>query len=116
MLRGPLRILLATLVLALAATSVALGVRAAKPKTVGSVVTLGGSKKLTRNGSRLGRGAKVRLGERLVMGSGLSATLRLTRPKGYEKDLVDLSPAKGAKLDVKVSRSGATITVTISPA
>ncbi|HXD54247.1 MAG TPA: hypothetical protein VN618_05800 [Solirubrobacteraceae bacterium] len=116
MLRGLLRVLPVALVAALVATSVAAGVRSAKPKPIGAVVAVGGSKKLSGNGVRLGKGARLRLGEHLVMGAGLSATLRLTKPAGAgENDLVDLSPAKGAKLDVKVSRSGATITVAISP-
>jgi hypothetical protein len=77
---------------------------------------VGGSKKLNGGGTRLSRGAKLTLGEHLVMGKGLKATLRLVKPKGVgDKDLVDLSPAKGAKLDVRVSRSGSKITVTITP-
>jgi hypothetical protein len=57
------------------------------------------------------------LGERLVMGKGLKATLQLVKPKGAgNKDLVDLVTAKGAKLDVKVSRQGSKIIVVISPA
>jgi hypothetical protein len=105
------------LVLALAALPDALAVAKAKPKSVGVVVTVGGSMKLSARGSRLSKGAKLTLGERLVMGKGLRATLRLTKPKGVgNRDLVDLSPVKGAKLDIKVSRKGSRVIVMISPA
>jgi hypothetical protein len=89
----------------------------AGPKPVGEIVAVGGSKKLNGGGTRLSMGAKLTLGEHLVMGKGLKATLQLMKPKGAgDRDLVDLSPAKGAKVDVRVSRNGSKITVTITPA
>ena len=104
------------LVLSLVAVPAAVGVAKAKPKSVGTVIAVGGSKKLNGDGGRLGAGANLTLGEQLVMGKGLTATLQLTKPKGVgDEDLVDLSPAKGAKLDVSVSRQGTKIIVAISP-
>lgn len=104
------------LLLSLVAVPAAVGDAKAKPKSVGTVIAVGGSKKLKGDGGRLGDGANLTLGEQLVMGKGLRATLQLTKPKGAgDEDLVDLNPAKGAELDVAVSRKGSTIIVTISP-
>jgi hypothetical protein len=88
----------------------------AKP-TVGSA--LGGSKKLSdANGARLKKGAKLTLGERIVLGKGVRATLRLVRPAGVDSDtdLVKLDPVGGAKAVVGVVRDGHATVVTISPA
>jgi hypothetical protein len=109
------------LVLTLALIAVAGGpaqARKAKP-TVGTVTAVSGTKKLSRAGGvRLKVGAKLTLGERIVLGKGVSATLRLLRPKGVasDVDLVKLDPVDGAKEDVRVARDGRYIVVTISPA
>jgi hypothetical protein len=95
----------------------------AKP-VVGELTELGGSKRLTvRHSSggathRLKTGDKLRLGDHVVMGKGVTATLRLTRPKGVDADtdLIDLSPASGAHHDVVIARKGARTTLKISPA
>jgi hypothetical protein len=86
-------------------------------------VTLGGSKRLSvRRASggtprRLKTAGELRLGDHVVMGSGVTATLRLTRPKGVstDADLIDLSPVTGTKHDVAVSRKGTRTTVKITP-
>lgn len=89
-----------------------------KPKVVGSVIAIGGSKKLTVNGTRLAKGTRLVLGQHLVMGKGLTATLQLVRPASVSssRDLVDLRPVKGARFTVKLSRKGSRITVRITPA
>jgi hypothetical protein len=98
---------------------------AARAKAVvGEVLALGGSERLSvrraSGGSprTLKTGAKLRLGDHVVMGKGVTATLRLTRPKGVGTDtnLIDLSPATGAKHDVAVSRKGRRTTIKITPA
>lgn len=78
----------------------------AKPKTVGTVTALAGSQDLTRSGQRLARGAKLRTGDRIVMGAGVTATLRLDRPKGVsaDTDLVKLVDAPGTSHAVSTSR------------
>lgn len=87
-----------------------------KAKTVGSVTALGGTKNLTIGGKRLAKGATLTLGQHLVMGKGVTATLRLKKPKGVgDRDLVDLRPAKGLKFTIKVSRVRGTITVKVAP-
>jgi hypothetical protein len=106
---------------AAAPASIARGATRAKA-VVGEVTMLDGSKRLSvqRGGSprRLRTGDKLRLGDHVVMGRGVIATLRLTRPKGVsaDSDLIELSPADGAENDVSVSRSGARTTIRISPA
>ncbi len=89
-----------------------------KPKIVGSVIAIGGSKKLTVNGKRLAKGTRLVLGQHLVMGRGVTATLRLVRPANVSaaRDLIDLRPVKGAKFTVKLSRKGTQVTVRITPA
>ena len=115
--RTPSHVALVALVLSLVAVPVGFGFAKATPKSVGTVVALGGSKKLTVDGVPLSKGAKLTLGEHLIMGKGLKATLQLVKPAGAgDKNLVDLTPATGAKFDIGVRRTkGATITVTISP-
>ena len=104
------------LLLALVAPPAAVGGAEAKPKFVGTVVSVGGSKKLGGGGARLTNGADLTLGEQLVMGKGLRATLRLIKPKGVgDRNLVNLRSVKNAKLDVSVLRQGAKIIVVISP-
>jgi hypothetical protein len=107
---------------AAATASTARGAARAKP-VVGEVVALGGSKRLhvrqSSGGSLrpLKTGDKLRLGDHLVMGSRVTATLHLDRPKGVAADteLIDLAPAAGASHDVAVSRKGSLTTVEITP-
>ena len=104
------------LVLALATAPSAVEAAKLKPKAVGRIVAIGGSKKLTANGTRLHKGEKLTLGEHLVVGKRLTATLQLVKPKGVgDRDLVDLRPAKGVKFHIKISHKGSKITVRISP-
>jgi len=96
---------------------------AARAKAVvGEVAALGGSKRLSvrqASGSlrQFKTGGKLRLGDHVVMGSRVTATLRLTRPKGVSSDaeLIDLAPATGTHHDVAVSRKGKRTTVKIAP-
>jgi hypothetical protein len=91
---------------------------------VGEVAALGGSKRLSvRQASggalrRLKTDGKLRLGDHIVMGSGVTATLLVTRPKGIstDTDLIELAPATGARHDVAVSRKGTHTTIKITPA
>jgi hypothetical protein len=92
-----------------------------KPKVVGTVTALSGTKKLqARNGKRLRavhKGDKLTLDQVLVMGKGVRATIRLQRPKGVRKgtELIQLTPAKGAKPVIRTKLRRGVITVSISP-
>lgn len=95
----------------------------ASAKVVGEVVAVGGSKKLTTVDPATGKLHRVKpkdrltLGQVLVMGAKVTATLRVRIPKGVnpDRDLVELTPVRGTPHRVLVSRKGAYTIVTILP-
>jgi hypothetical protein len=91
------------------------------PKVVGTITALSGTKKLhARTGKRLlalHKGDKLTLDQVLVMGKGVKATITLKRPKGVRKgtELIQLTPAKGAKPVIRARLRHGVITVKIAP-
>ncbi|MCY7303297.1 MAG: hypothetical protein LH654_09745 [Thermoleophilia bacterium] len=96
---------------------------AASPKVVGQVVAVGGTKRLlvreTPGGPlrQLEASDRLRLGEQVVMGRGVTATLRVSRPAGVsaDLDLIELSPVVGTPHRILVSRQGANTVIRIIP-
>lgn len=90
---------------------------AKKSKIVGSVTAVGGSKKLQlKKGKKLvtaKKGTKLALGDTLVPGKKLTATITLVRPKSVKAgtELILLKPAKGAKQSILVLRKSTTKTI-----
>lgn len=119
-----LLVLLLALMLALGAGSAApAGDAKAKPKVVGGITAIGGTKNVkirplgatkavrARAGTRIPRGATI------VMGKGATATLRLKRPAGLPQSavLVSVRSAAGAKHTSTVTRGARGILVRIAP-
>jgi alkylated DNA nucleotide flippase Atl1 len=108
------------LVLALALAAPAGAVTAKRPKVVGAVTALSGTKKLqVKVGKRLHalrKGEKLTLGRVVVVGRGVKATLRLKRPAGVVKgtELVQLTPGQGAQPKVTTTRRRGVITIKIA--
>ncbi len=95
----------------------------ASTRVVGEVVAVGGSKDLTTADRGSGKLRRVKptdeltLGQVLVMGARVTATLRVRRPKGVsaDRDLIDLKPVAGTPHRVRVTLKGAYTIVTILP-
>jgi hypothetical protein len=118
MTRRTIAILVALLALAAAPAATA---AKTTPKVVGKVTALSGTKKLqVRAGKRLRtlhKGDKLTLDQVLVMGKGVKATIILTRPSGVKKgtELIQFTPAKGAKPVIRAKRRHGVVTVQIAP-
>jgi hypothetical protein len=113
---------IATLVALLAlAAAPAAGAAKTTPKVVGKVTALSGTKKLqVRVGKRLRtlhKGDRVTLDQIVVMGKGVKATITLQRPRSVKKgaELIQFTPAKGAKPVIRAKRRHGVITVQIAP-
>jgi hypothetical protein len=121
MRRAVATMMISLLALAAPVAATAAGKAAKKPKVVGTVTALSGTKKLEApKGKHLRavhKGDKVTLDQVLVVGKGAKATIRLKRPKGVRKgtDLIQLTPAKGAKPVNRAKRRRGVITVSIAP-
>jgi hypothetical protein len=124
--RRRLRSALLAVVTALAVGITLLPVAAGAPastKVVGEVVAVGGSKNLTTTDPATGKLHRVKrndqltLGQVLVMGARVTATLRVRRPKGVsaDRELIDLKPVAGTPHRVRVTLKGAYTIVTILP-
>ena len=95
---------------------------AASAKVVGHIVKVGGSKRLqardTAGGPLHQLKAKdnLTLGETVRMGKGVTATLRVSRPKGVSvsADLIDLVSNSGTIHRVLVSQDAAGTIITIT--
>ncbi|HZO36599.1 MAG TPA: hypothetical protein VFB41_06945 [Solirubrobacteraceae bacterium] len=109
-------------VFALALGSVALA-GSTKPKLVGSVTAISGTKSVkirattTSTAVTVKVGAKLQLGATIVMGKGARATLRLKRPASVPKSrvLVYVKSAPGTKHTSTLTRDAKGILVTIAP-
>ncbi|MFT4033958.1 MAG: hypothetical protein QM679_00105 [Patulibacter sp.] len=90
---------------------------------VGTVTKLGGSKKLKVQAEGKGKaktltaGGELRLGDRVTLGKGVTATLKLTRPKSVTEGtvLVYVTSAKGTSHRSKLTKKGRTTTAVITP-
>lgn len=115
-------IIVAVALLALAAPALALATPALAAKrapVVGKVTALSGTLQV-RDGKKLRalhKGDKITLGQRLVVGKGVKATLTLKRPNGVAKgtELVRFAPVKGAKPIIRARLRHGVITVQIAP-
>ena len=95
---------------------------AASAKVVGHVVKVGGTRRLqTRDTSgaplhQLKAKDNLVLGETIMMGKGVTAILRVSRPKGVSAnaDLIDLVSVAGTVHKVIVSRDGADTIIKIT--
>jgi hypothetical protein len=113
-----------TLVLALALGSTAMaGSAKKKPKLVGTVTAISGSKnvkvrKTPRSAAVKAKvGTKIPLGATVIVGKGAKATLRLKRPATVPKtrDLVYVRSAPGTKHTSTLTRDAKGILVKIAP-
>jgi hypothetical protein len=110
-----------TLVALLALAAPAATTAKSTPKVVGKVTALSGTKKLqVRVGNclrTLHKGDRITLDQVLVMGKGVKATITLKRPKGVKKgtELIQFTPAKGARSVIRAKRGHGVITVQIAP-
>jgi hypothetical protein len=113
-----------TLVLALALGSTALaGSTKKKPKLVGTVTAISGSKNVKIRTTprspavKAKVGTKIPLGATVIVGKGAKATPRLTRPATVPKtrDLVYVRSAPGTKHTSTLTRDAKGILVTIVP-
>lgn len=112
-----------TLVLALALGSTAMAGSAKKPKLVGTVTAISGSKnvkirKTPRSAAVKAKvGTKIPLGATVIVGKGAKATLRLKRPASVPKtrDLVYVRSAPGTKHTSTLTRDAKGILVKIAP-
>jgi hypothetical protein len=112
-----------TLVLALALGSTALAGSARKPKLVGTVTAVSGTKNVkiraapTSTAVKAKAGTKIRLGATIIMGKGAKVTLRLKRPASVPKsrNLVYVKSARGAKHTSTLTRDAKGILVNIAP-
>lgn len=120
--RSALLSVLAALGIAFALLPAAAGAPAST-KVVGEVVAVGGSKKLTTADPASGTLRRVKpndeltLGQVLVMGERVRATLRVRRPAGVsaDRDLINLKPVAGTPHRVRVTLKGGYTIVTILP-
>lgn len=112
------------LMLALGAGSAApAGDAKAKPKVVGGITAIGGTKNVkvrppgTAKAVRARAGTRISLGATIVMGRGATATLRLKRPAGVPRSavLVSVRSVAGAKHTSTVTRDARGILVRIAP-
>ena len=103
--------------------SSALAGSAKRPKRVGTVAALSGTKNVkiratpTSKAVKAKVGTKIPLGATILLGKGAKATLRLKRPANVPKtrDLVYLKSAPGTKHTSTVTRDAKGILVTIVP-
>lgn len=94
----------------------------AKP-VVGQVVVVGGTKNVTTRDPATGAlrrvavNERLRLGQQLVLGRGVSATLRVRRPAGVSPDidLITLRSLRRTNHRVQATRSGVDTIVRIRP-
>lgn len=111
----------------LAAVALVVGGSQAAPAAgivVGKVVAVGGTGGLKAKDDSSGATRRLRVGDTLVagqqvvMGKGVTATLRLVRPASVsaDDDLVLLQPAPGAHSLIAARREGGATIVEITPA
>ena len=89
----------------------------------GKAIAIGGSKKLQARDTPTGplhalrAGDTLILGEEIVLGAGVTATLRTSRPPGVDADidLITLKPTPGTPHLVSVSRQGTSTIIELTP-
>jgi hypothetical protein len=112
-----------TLVLALAFGSTALAGSAKKPKLVGTVTAISGTKNVkiratpTSKAVTAKAGTRIRLGATIIMGEGAKAPCASKRPASVPKtrDLVYVTSARGTKHTSTLTRDAKGILVKIAP-
>lgn len=116
--RGVIGITLAVITLATLTAVIVLGgsperVGADQPKKVGKVISLNEGKLKVKVGGegkvrRLAEGDGLRLGDEIIPGKGVEATLTVKRPKGFgDKQLIFVDPGNnGVEHTVSLQRTG----------